>query len=204
MYYNRILRVPEQSFFLLGPRGTGKTTWLRHEFQQAHMVNLLDEALYQALLANPALFAAKMLALPEDSWVIVDEIQRLPNLLNEVHRFMEERHMRFVLCGSSARKLKRTGVNLLAGRALMRHMHPFVPAELGDRFDLETALQYGLLPVVWSSDERKDALAAYAQLYLKEEIHGEALVRNLPAFSRFLPLAAIFHGQTIYCISLRF
>ncbi len=197
MYYDRILKAPAQSFFLLGPRGTGKTTWLRHEFPQAHVVNLLDESLYQSLLANPALFAAQLQALPETSWVVVDEIQRLPNLLNEVHRFIEERHMRFVLCGSSARKLKRAGVNLLAGRALMRHMHPFVPAELGGRFELESALQYGLLPVVWGAEDRKGTLTAYAQLYLKEEIHGEALVRNLPAFSRFLPLAAIFHGQAI-------
>jgi len=127
----------------------------------------------------------------------VDEIQRLPNLLNEVHRFIEEKRLRFVLCGSSARKLKRAGVNLLAGRVLRRFMHPFVPAELGKRFDLEKALRFGLLPVVWDSAEKEETLAAYTQMYLKEEIQAEALVRNLPGFARFLPLAALFNSQVI-------
>jgi predicted AAA+ superfamily ATPase len=130
-------------------------------------------------------------------WVIVDEVQRLPNLLNEVHRFIEEKQLRFVLCGSSARKLKRAGVNLLAGRALHRSMHPFVPEEIGDRFELEEALHYGLLPIVWDSTAKVETLSAYAQFYLKEEIQAEALVRNLPGFARFLPLAALFHGRAI-------
>jgi predicted AAA+ superfamily ATPase len=129
--------------------------------------------------------------------VIIDEVQRLPNLLNEVHRFIEEKRLRFVLCGSSARKLKRAGVNLLAGRALHRFMHPFVPEELGEQFDIEETLRYGLLPIVWDSTAKQETLSAYAQLYLKEEIQTEALVRNLPGFARFLPLAALFHGQTL-------
>jgi predicted AAA+ superfamily ATPase len=127
----------------------------------------------------------------------VDEVQRLPNLLNEVHRFIEEKRLRFVLCGSSARRLKRAGVNLLAGRALHRSMHPFVPEEIGSRFNLEEALQFGLLPIVWDSSAKAETLSAYAQLYLKEEIQAEALVRNLPGFARFLPLAALFHGQMV-------
>ncbi len=127
----------------------------------------------------------------------IDEMQRLPGLLNEVHRFIEEKRLRFVLCGSSARKLKRAEVNLLPGRALFRSMHPFVPEELGARFDLDEALRFGLLPVVWDSPSKEETLAAYALLYLKEEIQAEALVRNLPGFARFLPLAALFHGQTI-------
>ncbi len=105
--------------------------------------------------------------------------------------------MRFVLCGSSARKLNRAGVNLLAGRALKRAMHPFVPEELGDRFVLDDALQHGLLPLVWDSEDRSDTLAAYTQMYLREEIQAEALVRNLSGFARFLPVAALFHGQTL-------
>jgi predicted AAA+ superfamily ATPase len=105
--------------------------------------------------------------------------------------------LHFVLCGSSARKLKRAGVNLLAGRALHRSMHPFVPEELGVQFDLEDALQFGLLPIVWDSTAKVETLFAYAQLYLKEEIQAEALVRNLPGFARFLPLAALFHGRTV-------
>jgi predicted AAA+ superfamily ATPase len=114
-----------------------------------------------------------------------------------VHRFIEEKRLHFVLCASSAHKLKRAGVNLLAGRALHRSMHPFVPEELGVQFDLEEALQFGLLPIVWDSTAKDETLSAYAQLYLKEEIQAEALVRNLPGFARFLPLAALFHGRTV-------
>jgi predicted AAA+ superfamily ATPase len=193
----RILKAPEQSFFLLGPRGTGKSTWLRAAFSHAHVIDLLSEETYQRLLANPGQFADELRAVPNGSWVIVDEIQRLPGLLNEVHRFMEEKRLDFVLCGSSARKLKRGGVNLLAGRALRRSMHPFVPEELGEQFDLEEMLRYGSLPIVWDSAAKQETLSAYAQLYLKEEIQAEALVRNLPGFARFLPIAALFHGQTV-------
>ena len=193
----RILKAPKQSFFLMGPRGSGKSTWLRVTFPDAHVIDLLAEDTYQRLLANPGLFADEVRALTAPGWVIVDEVQRLPNLLNEVHRLIEEKRLRFVLCGSSARKLKRADVNLLAGRALRRSMHPFVPEELGADFDLNEALQFGLLPIVWDSTSKDDTLAAYARLYLKEEIQAEALVRNLPGFARFLPLAALFHGQTV-------
>jgi len=193
----RILNLPRQSFFLLGPRGTGKSTYLRGALPDAHTINLLSEETYQRLMANPGLFAAEVRAVPADRWVVVDEVQRLPALLNEVHRFIEEKKRRFALCGSSARKLKQAGVNLLAGRALHRAMHPFVPEELGAQFDLEDALQYGLLPIAWDSLDKKETLAAYAQMYLKEEIQAEALVRNLPGFARFLPIAALFQGQTI-------
>lgn len=193
----RIFKAPKQSFFLLGPRGTGKSTWLRFHFPKAHVIDLLSEETYQRLLANPGHFAGELRSVPAGRWVIVDEVQRLPNLLNEVHRFIEQKKLQFVLCGSSARKLKRAGVNLLAGRALHRSMHPFVPEELGDQFDLEEALQFGLLPIVWDSNAKSETLQAYAQLYLKEEIQAEALVRNLPGFARFLPLAALFHGQAI-------
>jgi uncharacterized protein len=197
MMLNRICNAPEQSFFLLGPRGTGKSTWFRTAFPDAHVIDLLSEEIYQRLLANPGHFANELRSVPDGRWVIVDEVQRLPNLLNEVHRFMEEKRLRFVLCGSSARKLKHTGVNLLAGRALHRAMHPFVPEELGSRFDLEEALRFGLLPIVWDSTAKAETLSTYAQLYLKEEIQAEALVRNLPGFARFLPLAALFHGQMV-------
>lgn len=194
---DRILNIPEQSFFLLGPRGAGKTTWLRSVFPDGHWIDLLSEDTYHRLLARPGLFADELRAVPAGKWVIVDEIQRLPNLLNEVHRFIEERSLRFVLCGSSARKLKRAGVNLLAGRALNRSMHPFVPEELGRHFQIDNALEFGTLPVVWDSAVKGETLVAYAQLYLQEEIRAEALVRNLPGFARFLPVAALFHAQTI-------
>ena len=147
------------------------------------------------MLADPAQFANELRAVPDGKWVVVDDVQRLPSLLNEVHRFTEERRMRFILCGSSARKLRRAGVNLLAGRALSRQMHPFVPEELGDRFDLAEAMRVGLLPIICMSQAREETLGAYAQLYLREEIQAEALVRNLPGFARFLPVAAMLHGQ---------
>jgi predicted AAA+ superfamily ATPase len=201
-YIPRLLRPPGQSFFLFGPRGAGKSTWVRHEIPGAHRIDLLDEARYHAYLARVSLFADELRALPARSTVVVDEVQRLPHLLNEVHRFIEERRLRFVLCGSSARKLKREGTNLLAGRALRRAIHPFVPAELGAAFDLDAALATGTLPVIWQAPSRREALVAYAQLYLREEIQAEALVRNLPGFARFLPIAALFHGQVINAASL--
>lgn len=197
MILSRILKAPEQSFFLMGPRGSGKSTWLRATFPEAHVIDLLSEDTYQRLLVNPGIFANEMRAVSADRWVIVDEVQRLPGLLNEVHRFIEEKRLRFVLCGSSARKLKRAGVNMLAGRALYRSMHPFVPEELGEQFDLEDSLWNGTLPIVWDSTSKEETRTAYAQLYLKEEIQAEALVRNLPGFARFLPVAALFHGQTV-------
>ncbi len=181
----------------MGPRGSGKSTWLRATFPDAHVIDLLSEETYQRLLANPGHFADELRAVPTGRWVIVDEVQRLPNLLNEVHRFIEGKRLRFVLCGSSARKLKRAGVNLLAGRALHRSMHAFVPEELGEKFDLEEVLRYGSLPIVWDSTAKQETLSAYARLYLKEEIQAEALVRNLPGFARFLPIAALSHGQTV-------
>ena len=195
--YRRITRLPKQSFFLFGPRGVGKSTWARSELPEAHRFDLLDEGLYQSLLAEASLFADELRTIRKGSWVVVDEIQRIPALLNEVHRFIEERRLRFALLGSSARKLKTAGTNLLAGRAIRKYMFPFVPAELGADFSLETVLRFGSLPLVWTADDRKGVLEAYVQMYLKEEIRTEALVRNLPGFLRFLPIAALFHGQVI-------
>ncbi len=198
----RVLRAPSGSFFLFGPRGTGKSTWLKATFPDAPRFDLLDEAVYQSLLADPGLFAAELRALPDQSFVIVDEVQRVPALLNEVHRAIEDRGMVFALCGSSSRKLKTAGTNLLAGRAVLRRMHPFLPEELGAEFDLEAAIRLGTLPVILGSPDPEDALKAYARLYLKEEIQAEALVRNLPGFARFLPIAALFHGQVLNVSSL--
>ena len=195
--FPRILTPPRGSFFLLGPRGTGKSTWLRATFPKAHTFDLLDEFLYQSLLADIGRFAGELRAVPAGAVVVVDEIQRIPPLLNEVHRHVEGRGLRFILCGSSARRLKTAGTNLLAGRAVRRNMHPLLPEEVGRDFNLENVLRWGSLPVVWSAPDRGEALAAYAQLYLKEEVQAEALVRNLPGFARFLPVAALFHGQVV-------
>ncbi|MGH9391697.1 MAG: ATP-binding protein, partial [Vicinamibacteria bacterium] len=195
--YPRLLTPPEQSFFLFGPRGSGKSTWANGAFPGAYRFDLLDEGLYQELLSDASRFAALLRTFEPGGWVWVDEVQRLPSLLNEVHRFIEDAGLRFILTGSSARKLRRTGVNLLAGRALTRRMYPLLPAELGRDFDLEKVLSYGSLPIVWSSPSKQETLKAYVQTYLKEEIQAEALARNLAGFSRFLPVAALFHAQTL-------
>ena len=199
-YIPRLLQPPEQSFFLCGPRGTGKTTWVNHEFSSSYSVNLLDESLYQSYLRDISLFAGELRNLGDGTWVFVDEIQRMPSLLNEVHRFIEEKQLRFILTGSSARKLKRGGVNLLAGRALGKQLLPFVPEELNNSeehktYSLDNALDFGTLPLVLESPNKEETLKAYVNMYLKEEIKAEGIVRNLPGFSRFLPIAGLFHGR---------
>lgn len=196
--YKRLLKPPlKQSFFLFGLRGVGKSTWVRQAFPDAVRFDLLDEGLYQGYLRDARLFGRELLRVPQGHTVIVDEVQRLPSLLNEVHRFIEEHKLRFVLLGSSARKLKQTGTNLLAGRALKRIMFPLLPAELGDDFNLNEGLRFGSLPIIWQSPSKQDSLNAYVQLFLKEEIQAEALVRNLPGFARFLPVASLFHSQVL-------
>jgi predicted AAA+ superfamily ATPase len=195
--YRRLLTPPPGSFFLFGVRGVGKSTWTQTTFPDAHAIDLLDEGRFQTLLADPSAFSRELATLPRTTTVVVDEVQRLPALLNEVHRVIEARRQRFVLLGSSARRLKTAGTNLLAGRAALKTMLPLVPEELGADFDLERTLRWGALPVIWQAEDPRAALESYAQLYLREEIKGEALVRNLPGFARFLPVAALFHGQTL-------
>jgi predicted AAA+ superfamily ATPase len=153
-------------------------------------------------LVDPSLFGAELETLHAGDWVVVDEVQRIPALLNEVHRLIESKRLRFALLGSSARKLKTAGTNLLAGRALMKTMYPLTPAELGSDFDLQRILHFGSVPLVWASDNPRETLESYVRLYLREEIRAEALVRNLPGFSRFLPIAALFHGQVINISSI--
>ncbi len=195
--YKRLLTAPAGSFFVLGIRGVGKSTWVRSTFPDAHVVDLLDEARFHELAARPEAFAAELRALPARRLVVIDEVQRLPALLNEVHRAIEETRRRFVLLGSSARRLKTEASNLLAGRAVLRTMLPLQPDELGGDFDLDRVLTHGSIPVVWNAVDRRATLDAYVQLYVREEVRAEALVRSLPAFLRFLPVAALFHGRVL-------
>lgn len=195
--FERLARLPKSSFFLFGARGIGKSTWVRTALPNARRFDLLDEGLHHSLIADPSLFAGELRTLPSGSWVVVDEVQRIPSLLNEVHRMIEERRLRFALLGSSSRKLKTAGTNLLAGRAVWKLMYPFVPAELGSAFDLNRALRFGTIPLVWTATNPADTLSAYVRLYLREEIRGEALVRSLPSFVRFLPIAALSHAQVV-------
>ncbi len=202
MVYRRLLPVPERSFFLFGVRGVGKSTWVRMMLPDATRFDLLDEALFTDLMGNPALFGNLLSGIKPGEWVVVDEVQRNPALLNEVHRQIEERGVRFALLGSSARKLKTAGTNLLAGRATRKAMYPLTPAELGDDFDLGDVLRFGTIPLVWAAEDRREVLESYTQLYLREEIRAEAAVRNLPGFVRFLPVAALMHAQTVNVSSL--
>jgi uncharacterized protein len=197
MVYRRSITAPKESFFLFGPRGTGKSSWLAQQFPKAFHVDLLDEDLFATLLARPGQLADLIRSVDKKAWIIIDEVQRVPSVLNEVHRSIENEKRKFVLCGSSARKLRREGVNLLAGRALERRMHPFLSLELGANFKLNEVLRFGAIPIVWSSTTKKEKLKAYVQTYLKQEIQAEALVRNLAGFVRFLPVAALFHGQVV-------
>lgn len=199
LYKNRIIKISKnENLFLFGVRGSGKTKLLRHLFPSALYIDLLDSSLYQSYLYDISQFYKTVQAFREDGLVIVDEIQKIPQLLNEVHRLIESSHRQFILTGSSARKIKKTkGVNLLGGRAGKMFLHPFLPEELGEDFNLHQALRYGLIPIVWSSPDRSDKLKDYAETYLQEEIKAEALVRNLPAFSRFLRVAGLFHGQVV-------
>ena len=195
--YRRLLAAPKGSFFLFGVRGVGKSSWTREVFPDAYLVDLLDESRSQTLLATPHLLALELKELPRQRVIVLDEVQRVPALLNEVHRAIEGERRRFVLLGSSARRLKTANTNLLAGRATVQTMYPLVPTELGRDFDLERVLRFGSIPLVWQADDPKSTLEAYVQLYVREEIRAEAIVRNLPGFLRFLPVAALFHGQVI-------
>jgi predicted AAA+ superfamily ATPase len=192
------MEVPERSFFLLGPRGTGKTTWLRQVLPDALWFDLLRTSTFLELARDPDAFRRQVEARSRGDWIVVDEVQRLPALLNEVHALIAEhgRRYRFALSGSSARKLKRLDVNLLAGRAINRQFFPLTAAEVGFDVPLERVLRFGLLPQIWSEpDDATDALDAYVANYLREEVQQEAMVRRLDAFARFLQVAALMNGQ---------
>lgn len=195
--FPRRLLPPDDSFFLLGARGTGKTTWIEQHFATATTYDLLQTRESLRLSRDPGLLRAECSALPEGAWIVIDEVQRVPAVLDEVQYLMTKKRQRFVLSGSSARKLKRSGANLLAGRAQMRHMFPLVSAETGQGRTLEAILAEGMLPLAVTGGRPASFLRAYCEVYLKEEVQAEALVRQIGTFHRFLEVAARVNGQTV-------
>jgi len=194
--YDRLLDISsDTSNFLFGPRGTGKTSWVKSKYPNSLYFDLLDSEIFKQFLARPGRLAG---SIPEgfDGFVILDEVQRVPELLNEVHRLIENRNIKFVLTGSSARKLRRGGHNLLAGRALLNFMHPLVAKEMGNDFSLEHALMRGMLPRAQKEDFEK-YLQSYVRVYLDQEIQQEGLVRKLDDFARFLEVASLSQGQLV-------
>ncbi len=197
-YIPRLLTPPDRSFFLFGPRGTGKSTLLRQVLPEALYLDLLDASLYLELSRDPHRLEAIIGDRPKGAWIVLDEIQKTPALLDEVHRLMESRRWRFALCGSSARKLRRGGANLLAGRAITLNIEGFSAVELEKEFNLSRSLEWGMLPFVREDPEAAiEILAAYMNTYLKEEIREEGLVRKVPPFVRFLSLAGQLNGQVV-------
>jgi len=198
--YKRFLQlaplVENRSIFLFGPRQTGKSTLLKTQFPEALFFNLLEADTFRELSTRPELLRERIEG-QKKSLIVIDEIQKIPELLNEVHHLIEkDKSRKFILTGSSARSLKRKGTNLLGGRALSVRLHPLVSWEL-DFKKLEEVLLWGSLPGVVDSNMKKEDLKAYVGTYLQEEIRAEGLVRNLPAFSRFLEVAALCSGQQL-------
>jgi predicted AAA+ superfamily ATPase len=194
----RFFEPKQHSFFLFGPRGTGKSTLVKETFPDALYLDLLLPDVFRRYSARPERIRELVDGHPEKKAVVIDEVQKVPELLEAVHSLIEEkRGLQFILTGSSARKLKKTGVNLLAGRVQMKRMHPFVAAELGTQFDLNPALELGMIPVILDSPEPDASLSAYIDLYIREEVQMEGLTRNIGNFSRFLEAVSFSHGSVL-------
>lgn len=194
---------PDDHFFLLGPRGTGKTWLTQRLFPDALRIDLLDPETVRSMSARPERLRELLAARPETRQVVVDEVQKLPDLLEVAHLLIEEkRDVQFIFTGSSARKLRRAGVNLLGGRAAHKALHPFMAAELGPRFQLDEALRLGMLPVVLAAKDPAEILRAYNGLYLREEVQMEGLVRSVGSFSRFLEAISFSHGAVLNLASV--
>ena len=202
--FRRLLQTTRQnSFFLFGARGTGKTTYIRNAFNPDAVLylDLLDAEIEDAYRRTPQRLERQIRALPQTvEWVLIDEVQRAPRLLDVVHRLIERTAKRFVLTGSSSRKLRRGASNLLAGRAFVYNLFPLTVPELEDAFDLEDALRWGTLPGIYAlegNEDKQSYLRAYALTYLKEEIVAEQIVRRLDPFRQFLEVAAQSNGTII-------
>ena len=194
-YIPRKIVPPDGSYFLLGPRGTGKSTWLLHKYPEAVRIDLLLGDEERRFSGYPERIRDIVSPMKPGSTIIVDEIQRVPRLLPEIHALIEEKkNIQYIMTGSSSRKLRRSVSDLLGGRALMRHMGPFLASELGDQFSLEKAITTGLIPLIWTSTDPGERLRHYLQLYVKEEVQAEGLVRQIGDFSRFMEIASFSHG----------
>ncbi len=201
---NRIVTFSSKnSLFLFGARGTGKTHLLKERYAHDNnwYIDLLNPEISRKYLLNPAVFVQELVARkPAPEWVIIDEVQKVPALLDLVHQQIESTKQKFILSGSSARKLKRGAANLLAGRAFVYNLYPLIAKEIGDRFDLHEALQWGTLPKLLDLpdvQDKKEYLRAYANTYLREEILQEQIIRKLEPFQRFLPVAAQMASKVI-------
>lgn len=196
--FPRVLILPQRSFFLFGPRGVGKSTWLKQVLGNATTINLLKNDEYLELSRATHLLEAKIGSQKRGSWICIDEVQKVPALLDEVHRLIEEKGFRFALSGSSARKLKRGGANLLGGRAVTRTLSGFSWVEIKSIFQLGRTLEWGSLPlIVLNKGQEQDLLNSYVHTYIKEEIKEEGIVRKVEPFLRFLEVAGLLNGQQI-------
>lgn len=193
--FTRLLKPSENSFFLFGPRATGKSTWIKLHFPDAITYDLLNTRETLRLSRDPGLLFRETEAQPPGTWIVIDEVQKVPGLLDEVHRLIESRSLRFVLSGSSARKLRRGASNLLAGRAVVRHLFPLVSTETAFERTVSETVRYGTLPLAITGPDPIAYLLAYTDTYLQEEIKAEALTRDIGNFSRFLEIAARQNGQ---------
>ena len=198
--FKRQLRLPvagQETFFLWGPRQTGKTTLLQATYPDALRIDLLKADEFRRYIQNPELLRTTLAVGEQPRQIVIDEIQKVPQLLDEVHWLHENQGIRFALCGSSARKVKRGHANLLGGRALRYELHGLTTPELGEAFDLTRLLNHGYLPTIYLSDSPTRLLNGYVADYLKEEIAAEGLVRNLPTFSEFLNIAALSDAEMV-------
>lgn len=197
-FYNRFFSAPKQSFFLFGPRGTGKSTWLKKNYPNAYWVDLINPEIFRLFLAYPERLLQILQEDAKKQTVVIDEVQKVPELLNVVHKLIEEKKgLQFIMTGSSARKLKKEGINLLGGRALLKYMPPFFAGELGKAFKLSKNLHLGMLPIVLDSPAPEEILRAYVGMYLKEEVQAEGIVREVGDFARFLETMNFSHASLI-------